>query len=36
MDVKTTFLNGNLDDDVYMIQPDGFVDLINAGKICEL
>jgi hypothetical protein len=36
MDVKTTFLNGNLDEDVYMIQLEGFVDPINAEKICEL
>ena len=36
MDVKTTFLNGNLDEDVYMIQPEGFVDPNNAGKICKL
>ena len=26
MDVKTTFLNGNFTEDVYMIQPEGFVD----------
>ena len=36
MDVKTTFLNGNLTEDVYMMQPDGFVDPTNAGKICKL
>ena len=36
MDVKTTFLNGNLTEDVYMMQPEGFVDPTNAGKICKL
>ena len=25
MDVKTTFLHGDLDDDVYMNQPKGFI-----------
>ena len=36
MDVKTTFLNGNLDEDVYMTQPKGFVDPQSAKKICKL
>jgi hypothetical protein len=36
MDVKTTFLNGNLTEDVYMTQPDGFVDPKLVGKICKL
>ena len=36
MDVKTAFLNGNLDEDVYMIQPEGFVDPTNTGNICKL
>ena len=36
MDVKTTFLNGNLSEDVYMTQPEGFVDPQNARKICKL
>jgi hypothetical protein len=36
MDVKTAFLNGNLDEDMYMIQPEGFVDPTNTGNICKL
>jgi hypothetical protein len=36
MDAKITFLNGNLIEDVYMTQPDGFVDPKHAGKICKL
>ena len=36
MDVKTAFLNGNLLEDVYMTQPEGFVDPKNAGKMCKL
>jgi hypothetical protein len=36
MDVKTAFLNGNLTEDVYMTQPEDFVDPKHAGKICKL
>jgi hypothetical protein len=36
MDVKTTFLNGNLTEDMYMTQPEGFIDPKHAGKICKL
>jgi hypothetical protein len=36
MDVKTTFLNRNLTRDVYLTQPEGFVNLKYAGKICKL
>jgi hypothetical protein len=30
------WLNGNLTKDVYMTQPEGFVDPTNAGKVCKL
>jgi hypothetical protein len=36
MDVKMVFLNGNLTEDVYMTQPEGFVDPKHVGKICKL
>ena len=36
MDVKMAFLNGNLSEDVYMIQLEGFFDPKNAGKISKL
>ncbi|GJR05319.1 retrotransposon protein, putative, ty1-copia subclass [Tanacetum coccineum] len=34
--VKTTFLNGYLDEDIYMVQPEGFVDPKHLRKICKL
>jgi hypothetical protein len=36
MGVKITFLNGNLIEDVYMTQPEGFVDPKHSRKICIL
>ncbi|PKI58419.1 hypothetical protein CRG98_021177 [Punica granatum] len=36
MDVKTTFLNGRLLEDVYMTPPEGFVDPQSAEKVCNL
>ncbi|GJS64262.1 retrovirus-related pol polyprotein from transposon TNT 1-94 [Tanacetum coccineum] len=36
MDVKTTFLNGPLKEEVYVAQPDGFVDLDHLEKVYHL
>jgi hypothetical protein len=36
MDVKTAFLNGNIDEELYMMQPEGFDDPKDADKVCKL
>ena len=36
MDVKITLLNGFLKQELYMLQPQGFVDLKGAKKVCKL
>ena len=36
MDVKTTYLNGFIKEELYMIQPEGFVNPKGANKICKL
>nr|GEU83506.1 retrovirus-related Pol polyprotein from transposon TNT 1-94 [Tanacetum cinerariifolium] len=36
MDVKTAFLNGNLWEEVYISQPNGFVDLDNPNHVHKL
>ena len=36
MNVKTTFLNGNLDEDVYMAQPKGFLAEGKEHLMCKL
>jgi hypothetical protein len=36
MDVKTAFLNGELDEEIYMQQLDGFVAPGQENKVCRL
>ncbi|GJT81622.1 zinc finger, CCHC-type containing protein [Tanacetum coccineum] len=36
MDVKTAFLNGDLDDEIYMKQPKGFVMPGHESNVCKL
>ena len=36
MDIKTAFLNGNLDESIYMIQPEGFIAQGQKQKVCKL
>ena len=36
MDVKTTFLNGDLEEEIYMDQPEGFVESGQESKVCKL
>ena len=36
MDVKIAFLNGFIKEELYMMQPEGFVNPKGANKLCKL
>ena len=36
MDVKTAFLNGFLEEELYKMQREGFIDPKDANKVCKL
>jgi hypothetical protein len=36
MDVNTTFFNGELEEEIYMDQPDGFIAQGQEGNVCML
>lgn len=36
IDIKAAFLNGNLDQRLYMEQPEGFIDPLHPDWVCEL
>lgn len=36
LDVKTTFLHGELEEEIYMVQPQGYKHVGKEGLVCKL
>ena len=36
LDVKTTFLHGELEEEIYMLQPEDFAEIGNENLVCKL
>jgi hypothetical protein len=36
IDVKTTFLNGDLEEEIYIRQPKGFIEIGTKDLMCKL
>lgn len=36
LDVKTTFLHGELEEEIYMVQPQGYLDVGKESFVCKL
>ena len=36
IEVKTAFLNGDLEEEIYMDQPEGFIAKRQVNKVCKL